>query len=128
MKGLPASFFASAVVYAILGLILGNVMAASGDHSQMVTHAHMMLIGWVSFAIFGLFYHLFAERCAALLARAHFWLAQVSFIALVVGLFAIYSGQESAGSPIAAVASIAYLASMVVFAVVALPVLRVRRG
>lgn len=45
MKGLPASFFASAVVYAILGLILGNVMAASGDHSQMVTHAHMMLIG-----------------------------------------------------------------------------------
>ena len=71
---------------------------------------------------------MFAERCATLLARVHFWLAQVSFIALVVGLFAIYSGQESAGSPIAAVASIAYLVSMVVFAAVALPVLRVRRG
>lgn len=128
MKGLPAAFFASAILYAVLGLVLGNVMAASGDHSQMVTHAHVMLIGWVSFAIFGLFYHLFAERSVTLLARVHAWLAQVSFIALVVGLFAIYAGQESAGSPIAAVGSIAYLASMVAFAAVALPVLCVRRG
>ena len=124
MKGLSAQFFGSALVYAILGMVLGNVMGASGDHSQMPTHAHLMLIGWVSFAIFGLFYHLFAERGATLLARAHFWLAQATYIVLVVALYLVFSGHPDIGEPIAAAASIGFLLSMVLFAVVALPVVR----
>ena len=124
MKGLSARFFGSALVYAILGATLGNVMGASGDHSQMPTHAHLMLIGWVSFAIFGFFYHLFAERAATLLARLHFWPAQATYIALVIALYLIFSGQPDAGEPIAAAASIGYLLSMVLFALVALPVVK----
>ena len=124
MKGLSAWFFGSAVVYAILGMLLGNVMGASGDHSQMPTHAHLMLVGWVSFAIFGLFYHLFAERAATLLARGHFWLAQASYIVLVIALYLIYSGQPDVGEPIAGVASIGLLLSMLLFALIALPVVR----
>lgn len=124
MKGLSARFFGSALVYAILGMVLGNVMGASGDHSQFPTHAHLMLIGWVSFAIFGFFYHLFAERAATLLARVHFWLAQATNIVLVIALYLIFSGQPDVGEPIAAAASIGYLLSMVLFALVALPVVR----
>lgn len=124
MNGLSAWFFGSAILYGLLGLLLGNVMGASGDHSQMPTHAHIMLIGWVSFAIFGMFYHVFPERARALLARLHFWLGQVSFLALVIALFLIFSGRIAAGEPIAAVASVAYLMSMLLFALVALPALR----
>ena len=124
MKGLSARFFGTALVYGILGMVLGNVMGASGDHSQMPTHAHLMLIGWVSFAIFGLFYHMFAERGATLLARVHFWLAQATNIVLVVALYLIFSGQPDIGEPIAGAASIGLLLSMVIFAVVALPVVR----
>ena len=124
MKGLSAWFFGSAVVYAILGMLLGNVMGASGDHSQLPTHAHLLLVGWVSFAIFGLFYHLFAERAATLLARAHFWLAQASYIVLVIALYLVFSGQPDVGEPIAGVASIGLLLSMLLFALIALPVVR----
>jgi len=124
MKGLSAWFFGSALVYAILGMVLGNVMGASGDHSQFPTHAHLMLIGWVSFAIFGVFYHLFAERAATLLARVHFWLAQATYIVLVIALYLIFSGRPDVGEPLAAAASIGYLLSMVLFALVALPVVR----
>ncbi len=124
MKGLSAWFFGSALAYAILGMVVGNVMGASGDHSQMPTQAHLLLIGWVSFAIFGFFYHLFAERAATLLARVHFWLAQATYIVLVIALYLIFSGQPDAGEPIAAAASIGYLLSMVLFALVALPVVR----
>ena len=124
MKGLSAWFFGSAVVYAILGMLLGNVMGASGDHSQMPTHAHLLLVGWVTFAIFGLFYHLFAERAATLLARTHFWLSQASYIVLVIALYLIYSGQPDVGEPIAGVASIGLLLSMLLFALIALPVVR----
>src|SRR5262249_6308305 len=124
MKGLSARFFGTALVYAILGMVLGNVMGASGDHSQMPTHAHLMLIGWVSFAIFGFFYHMFAERGPPLLARRHFWLAPAAYLCLVVALYRIFPGQADMGEPIAGVASIGYLLSMVLFALVALPVVR----
>src|SRR5882672_1667090 len=124
MKGLSARFFGSALVYAILGMVLGNVMGASGDHSQMATHAHLMLIGWVSFAIFGFFYHLFPERGATLLARVHFWPAQASYVVLVVALYLIFSGQPDIGDPSAAAGSIGSLLAMLLFALIALPVVR----
>lgn len=124
MRGLSARFFGTAILYGILGMVLGNVMGATEDHSQLVTHAHMLLIGWVSFAIFGIFYHLFPERAGAPLAHLHFWLAQASYVVMIVGLFLLFSGNPGAGVPMAAAASAAYLLSMIVFAVVALPVVR----
>ena len=86
MRGVSAWFFGTAVVYGILGMLLGNIMGATADHSQLVTHAHMLLIGWVSFAIFGFFYHLFPGRAASVLARVHFGLAQISYLALIIAL------------------------------------------
>src|SRR5262245_12860205 len=124
MQGLPARFFGTAVIYGILGMVLGNVMAATQDHGQMPTHAHLMLIGWVSFSIFAFFYHLHPARAGTLLAQLHFWLAQASYIVLIVGLYLIFEGKVEAGEPLASVAAIAYLVSMVVFAIVALPALR----
>lgn len=124
MQGLPARFFGTAVIYGILGMILGNVMAATQDHGQMPTHAHLMLIGWVSFAIFAFFYHQFPARAGTLLAQLHFWIAQASFIVLIVGLYLIFDGNVQAGEKLASTASMAYLASMVLFAVIALPALR----
>jgi hypothetical protein len=124
MRGVSAWFFGSAVVYGMLGVLLGNIMGASEDHSQLVTHAHMLLIGWVSFAIFGFFYHLFPGRAASLLARVHFGLAQISYLALIAALFLIFSGNTGPGTPIAGVASVAYLLSFILFAVIALPVVR----
>jgi cbb3-type cytochrome oxidase subunit 1 len=121
MSGLAARFFGSAVVYAVLGMLLGLVMGITKDHSQMPTHAHILVIGWVSFAIFGFFYHLFPQAAANRLAPAHFWLAQVSFVLLIVALFLLLSG-NTAIDPIAAVGSTGYLMSMILFAAIAVPV------
>src|SRR5260221_10173371 len=118
MRGVSAWFFGSAVVYGMLGVLLGNIMGESEDHSQLVTHAHLLLIGWVSFAIFGFFYHLFPGRAASALARVHFGLAQVSYLALILGLFLIFSGNTGPGEPIARGSSMAYLLSMILFRVI----------
>jgi cbb3-type cytochrome oxidase subunit 1 len=93
MRGLGKGFFVSALVYGVLGMLLGLHMAISNNHGQMPTHAHIMVIGWVSFAIFGLFYAMFENFVPQALARIHFWLAQVSLAALVVGLLLVYSGR-----------------------------------
>ena len=37
----------SALGYGLLGLVLGLYMSASGQHQQLVTHAHIMLVGFL---------------------------------------------------------------------------------
>jgi len=125
MTGIAARFFGSAIVYAILAMSLGLFMGITHDHTQMPTHAHFMLIGWVTFAIFAVFYHLFPAAAARPLAALHFWLAQASFIAMIVGLALMFGGNDDA-EPVVAASSIAMLVSMIVFGLVALPVIRGR--
>lgn len=125
MHGLAARYFGSAILYAILGMALGLHMGMSKDHTQMPTHAHLLVVGWVSFAIFGVFYHLFPSAAASLLAKVQFWLAQASLAALIVGLFFIFRGNEAA-DPVAGISSIGLLISMILFGLIALPVLRGR--
>ena len=78
MQGLGKAFFISALIYGALGMLLGLGMAMTQNHGQMPTHAHIMVIGWVSFAIFGLFYSSQGHAVPRFVARLHFWLAQVS--------------------------------------------------
>jgi hypothetical protein len=118
MHGLAKAFFTSALAYGVLGMLLGLHMGMSEDHGQMPTHAHILVIGWVSFAIFGLFYASYEAVVPRRLAQVHFWLAQVSFAAIVVGLWLIYSGRPQFG-PVAAISSTAYAVSFLIFAYVA---------
>lgn len=127
MQGLGKAFFVSALVYGVLGMLLGLHMGITEDHGQMPTHAHIMVIGWASFAIFGLFYAAYEPVVPRRIALAHFWLAQVSFAVLTVGLWLIYSGRPQFG-PVAAISSMAYAASFLVFAYVALCAMRARAG
>jgi hypothetical protein len=115
MRGIARAFFISAVVYGLLGMLLGLAMAMSHDHGQLPTHAHIMVVGWASFAIFGLFYFVLGEAVPAWLARAHFWLAQVSLAVLVVGLWAYYAGHTQL-EPLAAIGSMGYAVSFALFA------------
>lgn len=123
MKGLSAWFFGSALIYALVGLVFGLVVNPIGGHNQIPTHAHLLEIGWVSFALFAFFYHLFPERAAASLAILHFWVAELSLIALTIGFYLLYAGFIPIGEPIAIIAAIGYLVSMVIFLLVALPVI-----
>jgi hypothetical protein len=124
MTGNAGRFFASAIIYAVLGMTLGLFMGMTQDHSQMPTHAHFVLIGWVTFALYGFFYHAFPSASANRLATAHFWLAEISLVVLLAGLFAIFGGKPDLGEPFAAVGSIGILLSVILFAFIAWPIVR----
>ncbi|AXS39890.1 hypothetical protein [Breoghania sp. L-A4] len=117
MSGISGWFFKSAVVYAIIGMSLGVHMASSHNHDQHVTHAHINLIGWVSFALFGLYYDRFREAAEGWLPRLHFWSAQTGFVMIITGIALIYAGTTEA-EPVAAIGSLILLASTVLFAVI----------
>ena len=127
MVGIGRWFFITALAYGVLGMILGLHMAISQDHGQMPTHAHIMVIGWVSFAVFGLFYASHGAGVPAFLAVLHFAVAQISFAGLAVGLWLLYSGKPEY-EPVAAISSLAYAGSFLIFVLAALFGMRSQRS
>jgi cbb3-type cytochrome oxidase subunit 1 len=85
--------FQSAVVLAVAGMVWGLVMAISGDHSTMPAHAHLILLGWVSLFLFGIFYHLHPsiDRSRTALIQVWIWIARTLCVTLGVAL--IHSAQ-----------------------------------
>jgi hypothetical protein len=122
MQRVARNFFTLAIIFALCGMALGIHMGMSGDHGQAPTHAHIMLAGWVTSAIFAFFYHLFPSAGDRTLATVHFWLTTVSVIGLVVSLYFLMAGNESM-EPVLGIASIGFLLGMLLFAFIALPVI-----
>jgi len=120
MQGVARNFFTLAIIYALCGMALGLHMGMSGDHGQAPTHAHVMLAGWVTSALFSFFYHLFPSAGQRTLATIHFWLTAVSGIGLVGSLYLVMSGNDSM-EPVLGIASIGFLLGMILFAFIALP-------
>lgn len=120
---LARRFLGAAIIYGIIGIALGLAMAIGQDHGQRPTHAHINVIGFVSFFLFALFHRQWGAAVSRRLAQIHFWLAQLGMLGLTVGLYLSYDGQTQF-EPVAAVSAITYGVSFLVFAAVALPVVR----
>lgn len=123
MQGVARNFFVLALIYAICGMTLGLIMSISQDHTQMPVHAHALVAGFLMSSVFAFFYHLFPAARASRLAAAHFWLTAVSGILLFVSLFFLLGGNPSI-EPVTAVSSIGFFVGMLLFAWIALPVVR----
>ena len=121
MTGAARLFFILAIIYGICGMLLGLFMAISQDHSQMPTHAHTMVLGWLMSAVFAFFYHFFPDIGRSRLAQVHFWLSAVSGIILLIALYFLFAGNV-AFDPVAGASSIGFFLGMLLFAWIALPV------
>ncbi|HWK64969.1 MAG TPA: hypothetical protein VNS34_08510 [Rhizobiaceae bacterium] len=123
MQGVARNFFVLAVIYAICGMMLGLAMAISQDHTQMPVHAHTLVAGFLTSAIFAFFYHLFPAARTSRLAPVHFWLTAVSGIVLLLSLYFVLAGNPAV-EPVTAISSLGFFAGMLLFAWIALPVVR----
>ena len=101
--------------YAIVGLALGIYMAASKNHGQLVTHAHIMLVGFLLSFVYGLCHRLWLKDTAPRLALTQYYLHHAGSLVLLTGLFLMYSGRVDADTagPILGLSSIAVFASLV---------------
>lgn len=117
MKGIALSFFSLAVLSAVIGMTWGIIMAMTGDHGTAPAHAHLNLVGWVTLAIFGFYYHLVPQAAEGLLPRLHLGAAGLGVAVMVPGIALAVTGQ---GEALAAIGSILTLLSMLMFAAVVL--------
>jgi hypothetical protein len=97
--------------YAVLGMVLGIIMAASQNHGQLVTHAHILLVGFVVSFVYALIHRLWLAEPARLVARVQFVLHQLSAVVLFSGLALLYGGvlPDSTLGPILGTAAVGVL-------------------
>ncbi|HEX5356354.1 MAG TPA: hypothetical protein VFW93_09050 [Aquabacterium sp.] len=78
-----------AVLYALLGIGMGIVMAASGDFTNKGIHVHLNLVGWVSMALMAMAYQVFPAMADSMLAKVQFWLHNLGLPLMAVGIYAV---------------------------------------
>lgn len=111
------NFMLVGAVYLVLGIVLGIVMGATGDHSSAVAHAHINLLGFTLMSVFGIAYRVFPQMASDRIAVVHFWLHLVGSVVLLVMLFMMTSGMitEAAMFPIAPIAELIVLGGVLAF-------------
>lgn len=117
MNGVARYFMILGVLSVIIGMIWGIQMSATQDHAMSPAHAHLNLLGWVTFSIFAFYYHAVPQAAASRIARIHLAIAALGLGTIVPGIAMALSGQ---GEALAKLGSVLSLASMVIFAVVVL--------
>lgn len=111
-------FIIVATLYAIAGVWLGAHMGRTGDHSQFPTHAHIMLLGFVSNVVFGLVYKVWPAAQDSRLVSIHFWLHQVGVPVMLATMSLLIAGglPESIAPVFFGVSEAAILAGYILFA------------
>ena len=104
-----------ATLYFAVGVILGVVMGASGDHSLFPLHAHINLLGWVSMALFGLIGIVCPAVSVGRIATAQFWMHNLG-VPVMLGSLAFKLKGVEAAEPVIGVASIIVCLSVLLFA------------
>lgn len=103
-----------AALYFAVGVALGMMMGASGDHSLFPLHAHINLLGWVSMALFGLVGFVCPSVGAGRVAAAQFWMHNIGLPVMLVALTLKLKGSQAA-EPVIGVASIVVGLSVLLF-------------
>lgn len=102
-----------ALGYLAVGICLGIFMAASHNHGQFPTHAHINLIGFLLSFGYGIIHKLWLVRPNPTLAKIQFIVQQAATVTIIVGLFLLYGVYvpEAQLDPFLAVAAISVLVS-----------------
>jgi hypothetical protein len=101
------------LAWLLAGMTLGQIMGESGDHGQLPTHAHIMLVGGVLSITWGLLYKLLnlpAKLIGLVQASAH----HIGVGVMIVSLYCLYGGEGDPATlgPILGIAGTAVMLSV----------------
>ncbi|MEX0628355.1 MAG: hypothetical protein WD230_06960 [Cucumibacter sp.] len=113
MKNIAYWFIGLATLFALAGIAFGIWMSQSQDYTLAPAHAHNNLIGWVTPALYGLYYKAVPAAGKGTLAVVHFWVALLGAIAFGPGIGMAIQGQ---GELLVITGSLLTIGAMAIFA------------
>jgi hypothetical protein len=117
MPRVSAAFFALGVVCLLVGMFMGMHMGETEDFTLMPVHAHLNLLGWVTMAIYGIFYALTHASLKPKLAWTNFVLAAIGVVVMIPSLALYLPAHDAKYIPGIIAGEIATVLSLLVFAV-----------
>lgn len=119
MKSFDRAYLIWALSYAAGGMGLGIFMAESGNHGQLVTHAHILLVGFVTSLIYAVVHKLWLPAPPRMLATIQFILHQAGSLAMFSGLLMLFGhvATEDQLSPLLGSAALAVILGMLLMLV-----------
>lgn len=91
-------YIALALLFMLAGEGFGEWMARSHDHSVALVHSHIDVVGWASFALFGLIHRAYPGLAQSALALPQFLLAVASTVFLIGGMWVIWAAGDAFGA------------------------------
>jgi len=73
-------------LFGLIGAYLGSHMAGTESYALRPIHAHILLVGWLSLFVYGLFYKLYKITSPKLVA-VHGWSAIIGAVGLTSGMY-----------------------------------------
>lgn len=113
VRNLDSKLILIGIVYAILAMIQGQVMAYTADYAFHPMHAHMALVGGVTMMLYGLVYRAYPSMQGDRLVKTQFWLANIGAPVFFAGIgVSIAGGTRWVGHT----GSVIVIVSLLVFA------------
>ena len=113
MRGLAFRFMVIGVISVLAGMVWGIYMAGAKDYTMAAAHAHLNLLGFVSFSIFAFYYHLVDGAALGAMPKVHFALSVLGLIIVVPGIVLSKQGTTEAlaasGSILSALGMVCFL-------------------
>ena len=90
--GFDRKYLVWALACLAASMALGIYMAASHNHAQQVTHAHILLVGFVVSFIYAVIHKLWLDGTNSRFAWIQFITHQAGALTMFAGLFLLYGG------------------------------------
>lgn len=103
------------VVYFMIGISFGLYMSLTHVFNLTSVHVHINLLGWMSLALVGLFYHHYPNLEKTGLAKAHFWLHNIGLPIMMIAIALAILGVGEIFFPIATAGGAATLIGIFCF-------------
>lgn len=114
MPFIATLYFRTAILLLIVGIGVGIHMSIAGDHSPMGAHAHLNLLGWVTGALFGVYYALHPGKAVGRLPMLQYAVHMIGLAIMIPALYLMLKGNTSL-EPAVAVGSLVVFAGVILF-------------
>jgi hypothetical protein len=108
-------YFKTAVVFLVLGIMMGLQMSISGNHNIIGAHAHANLLGWVTMALFGAYFAFAPQKGLSRLARIQYGAYTGGVVIMTPSLYFMLQGNPAL-EPLVAAGSLIAFAGVLLFA------------
>lgn len=96
MARIDQAYVATAIVLLVIGELLGLYMGITSNLQLRSVHITIVLVGFVTLALFGFTFRLWPAMKTGALAAAQFWLGVVGVFGIMIGTYQYVTTREIA--------------------------------